>query len=102
MLAVPLILAAARWGRGAVTRTVGDAIVAATLIFSPLLVGSAIGRHGLELLAYLPHLPVEWAALSVAVAAWLTGRRGNTPISALAATRLSRSCCGAPTPIRCP
>jgi hypothetical protein len=77
VLAAPLILAAARWGRGRATRAVGDAIVASTLLVSPLLVGSAIGRHGDSLLAYLPHLPLEWAALSVAGAAWLASRRNG-------------------------
>jgi len=75
VLAAPLILAAARWGTGRTTRAIGDAVVAATLLANPLLVGAALGRHGTELVPYLPHLPLEWAALSVATGAWLAARR---------------------------
>jgi hypothetical protein len=85
VLAAPLILAAARWGSGRVTRLIGDAIVLATIAVSPLLVGAAIGRDGGDLLAYLPHLPVEWAALSVAAGAWLAARRSRLATPLLAA-----------------
>jgi hypothetical protein len=85
VLTAPLILATAHWGRGLVTRALGDAIVAATLLVSPLLVGGALGRHGTGLLAYLPHLPLEWAALSIATSAWVTSRRGDTRARTLAA-----------------
>jgi hypothetical protein len=74
ILAAPLILAAARWAAGPITRLLGDAIVAAIVIVNPLLVGAAIGKHGTGLLAYLPHVPLEWAALSTAAGAWLAAR----------------------------
>jgi len=85
ILAAPLILAAARWETGPTTRLLGDAIVAATMIVSPLLVGAAIGDHGLQLLAYLPQLPLEWAALSVAAGAWISARRARLEIPSLVA-----------------
>lgn len=85
ILAAPLILAAARWGAGRGTRLLGDAIVTATFLASPLLVGAAIGRHGTQLLAYLPHVPLEWAALSVAAAAWVAARRQRPKIPSLVA-----------------
>jgi len=85
VLAAPLILAAARWGTGPITRLLGDAIVASTLLASPLLVGAALGRHGTELVPYLPHLPLEWAALSVATAAWLAARKHRLEAAPLAA-----------------
>lgn len=85
ILAAPLILAAARWGTGRTTRLLGDAIVAATVIVSPLLVGAAIGGHGLQLLTYLPHLPLEWAALSAAAGAWLSARSTRLAASSLVA-----------------
>lgn len=83
VLAAPLILAAARWGTGRATRLLGDVLVTATLLASPLLVGAALGRHGTELVPYLPHLPLEWGALSVATAAWLAARRQRLRASSL-------------------
>ncbi|MGH2941629.1 MAG: hypothetical protein ACRDLN_02475 [Solirubrobacteraceae bacterium] len=85
ILAAPLILVAARWATGPITRLLGDAIVAAILIVNPLLVGAAIGEHGPALLAYLPHVPLEWAALSTTAGAWLTGRRARAPARSLVA-----------------
>jgi hypothetical protein len=84
ILAAPLILVAARWAAGPITRLLGDAIVAAILIVNPLLVGAAIGEHGPGLLAYLPHLPLEWAALSTAAGAWLAARRARASARTLA------------------
>ena len=85
ILAAPLILAAARWAAGPITRLLGDAIVAAILIVNPLLVGAAIGEHGPGLLAYLPHLPLEWAALSTAAGAWLAARSSRRAAPSLVA-----------------
>lgn len=79
VLAAPLILAASGWATSRITRAVGDTIVLATVLVSPLLVGAAIGRHGSQLLVYLPHVPIEWAALSAAAGAWVTVRLGHSP-----------------------
>ncbi len=84
VLAAPLILAVTGWATSRITRTIGDAVVTATVLVSPLLVGAAIGRHGSQLLAYLPHVPIEWAALSAASGAWIAARRGETTPRALA------------------
>ena len=82
VLAAPVILAGARWAEHPATRLAGDTIVAAIVVCSPLTVGAAIGRHGPELVRFLPHLPLEWAALSIATGAWLTvRRRGGRPAS---------------------
>lgn len=79
VLAVPLGLTAVGWTVGR-TRIVGDAVVAGLAAASVVPVGLAIGDHGRELAPYLPHLPIEWAALSVAVAAWVAHRgRAATP-----------------------
>jgi len=75
VLAAPIILTAARWDGGRVTRTIGDAIVLADLVVTPFLVGAALGIHRTALVPFLPHVPIEWAALSTAVAAWLSARR---------------------------
>jgi hypothetical protein len=44
------------------------------VIANPILVGLALGRHRIELPAYLPHLPLEDAALAIAAGAWLARR----------------------------
>lgn len=85
VLAGPLILAAARWGHGRTTRAIGDVVVGATVLVSPLLVGATLARHGRSLLAYLPHVPVEWAALSVAAGAWIAARPERLSTRTLAA-----------------
>lgn len=74
VLAAPVILVAARWSEQRVTCLLGDVIVAAIVVGSPLMVGAALGRHGTDLLRYLPHVPLEWLALSIAAATWLTAR----------------------------
>ncbi|MGI9097115.1 MAG: hypothetical protein ACR2H2_01240 [Solirubrobacteraceae bacterium] len=77
VLAAPVILAAAHWSEQRATRLVGDVIVAAIVVSSPLVVGVAVGRHGEMLLRFLPHVPLEWAALSIAIATSLTSRTGH-------------------------
>jgi hypothetical protein len=90
VLAAPIVLTAARWHRGRVTRMIGDATVLADLVVTPFLVGAALGVHGRALVLFLPHVPIEWAALSTAVAAWLSARRSTSTswraIAAYAAT----------------
>jgi single-strand DNA-binding protein len=75
VLAVPFVLAALRFADTALGRTVGDVIIAALTAYSTLTVGLAIGRWQWALIPYLPHLPFEWAALSLAVGAWLRVRQ---------------------------
>lgn len=74
VLIAPIVLTAARWNRGRVTRTIGDVIVLADLVVTPFVVGAALGVHGTALVPFLPHVLIEWAALSTAVAAWLSAR----------------------------
>ena len=75
-LFAPLILALARWGRGRLTRTAGDVIVIAIVLANTTTVGAALGRFGVTLLPYLPHLPLEWSALTLATCAWVAQRTG--------------------------
>ena len=56
------------------TRHVGDLLVAVLVLANPVVVGFALGRYPTELPAYLPHLPLEYAALAIAASAWLTRR----------------------------
>jgi hypothetical protein len=73
-LALPLLLSAGRWHTHPSTRLVGDLLVTALVIANPVNVGLALGRHPTALPAYLPHLPLEHAALAIAASAWLTRR----------------------------
>jgi hypothetical protein len=73
-LAVPLLLCAGRWHTGRVTRHVGDLVVATLVIANATIVGLALGRYPTQLPAYLPHLPLEDAAVAIAAGAWLTRR----------------------------
>lgn len=73
-LAAPLLLTAGRWHTSPLTRRLGDVLVAAIIAVNALLIGLALGRHPIALLAYLPHLPLEDAALTTAAAAWVTRR----------------------------
>ena len=74
LLIVPLLLVATRWSTGRLSRRAGDLIVGALLVVNPVSVGLALGRYPVSLLRYLPHLPIEYAALTVAVTAWVTSR----------------------------
>ena len=76
-LLAPLLLSAGRWHTSRVTRRLGDVVVAAIVIANAALIGFALGRHPIALLAYLPHLPLEDAALATAAAAWVTRRAGE-------------------------
>jgi hypothetical protein len=73
-LIAPLLLTAGRWHTHRATRPVGDLLVAALVTANPILIGLALGRHPTELVAYLPHLPLEDAALAVSAAAWIARR----------------------------
>jgi hypothetical protein len=57
-------------------RRVADTAVVMWLIANTAPVGAALAAYGAPLLAYLPQLPFEWAALAVGTAAWITQRRG--------------------------
>jgi hypothetical protein len=73
-LAAPLLLSAGRWHTGRVTRHVGDLLVAALVVSNAAMIGLALGRYPTRLPAYLPHLPLEDAALVIAAGAWLARR----------------------------
>ena len=84
VLAVPFLLAALRFPASRLGRHSGDAIVAGLIAASTIPVGIALGRWQERLVPYLPQLPLEWAALTVATGAWLTARRGNAQARELA------------------
>lgn len=57
----------------------GSGFLALVLVPQLLIVGAAIEAYGLPLAAFLPHLPIEWAALSLSAAVWIASTR--SPIS---------------------
>jgi hypothetical protein len=73
-LIAPLVLCAGRWHTGRVTRHLGDLLVAALVVANAAVVGAALGRYPTELPAYLPHIPLEDAAVAIAAGAWLAHR----------------------------
>lgn len=75
--AAPTEWAAIGAGRCPRCRRVIDAILTATLLTDAAFVGVALGAFGVRLVAWLPHLPLEWAALAVGVLPWLAARRGQ-------------------------
>lgn len=69
----PLALVALGWPAIPAIRTLGDLLIIAQLLGHGLLVGAALAAHD-GLWRYLPHLPLEWAAIAVPAGAWLTAR----------------------------
>ena len=88
-LIAPLILVAGRWHTGRLTRHIGDLVVAALVAANAALIGFALGRYPGQLPPYLPHLPLEDAAVAIAAGAWVARRIptvAGTPAPSLART----------------
>ena len=88
-LCVPLLLAATLAGQGRGWRLLGDLITAAIMVANAALVGAALGSWGERLVPYLPHLPLELAALSCSCAGWWSRREHPRPVWRLALCVLS-------------
>jgi len=71
VLAAPYLLGILGFPRHRVARRAGDLLVLALAAGSTVPVGIELARWRGRLLPYLPQLPVEWAALTVSVSAWL-------------------------------
>ena len=74
IVAVPFILIAFRFPAASSTRTAGDLVLTGILFANAVRIGLAIGRWQTQLVPYLPHLPLEYLAISVATGAWLSAR----------------------------
>lgn len=61
--------------RRRVSRLLADAAVLGNLLVCGLLVGAALGGYGWRVLAFLPHVPLEWAGVSLGTAGWAMERR---------------------------
>ena len=80
VLAIPYLL----WLLGVPTsrpgRRAGDGAMLIVIALNAIPVGIELGRWRDRLLPYVPQLPLEWAALIVAVSAWLTIRTGTATL----------------------
>ncbi len=88
MLAAPFLLVLLDFPQSSLGRRAGDLIVTALTAASTIPVGLELGRWQGRLLPYLPQLPLEWAALALAVGAWLISapiKRPPTQLVVLAA-----------------
>jgi hypothetical protein len=74
VLAAPFALWAFGFSSARLTRQLGDLLVFGLAALNTLDVGVELERWGLQLVPYVPQLPLEWAALVVAIFAWLTAR----------------------------
>jgi hypothetical protein len=74
VLAAPFLLWLLKFPQSRLGRQAGDILVLAVVAINTLTVGIELGHWRGQLIPYLPQLPIEWAALSVAVAAWLRAR----------------------------
>ena len=83
MLAAPFLLVALGLPQSRLGRRAGDLIVAGLTAASTVSVGLELGRWGARLVPYLPQLPLEWAALALAVHAWVIARPGHVTIRQL-------------------
>jgi len=74
VLSVPILFTGAAGGRPGPWRTAGDLVLVVVASLNALVVGVALGHFGGRLLPYLPHLPIEAAALAVSASTWISGR----------------------------
>jgi hypothetical protein len=68
----------------------GDVIVGGCFAGNVALGGLALGAYGPGLLLDLPHWPIEWAALAVALTGWRRARSGRRDLYEL--TLLAITC----------
>jgi hypothetical protein len=84
VLAAPFLLVLLDFPQSRLGRHTGDLIVTALTAASTIPVGLELGRWQGRLLRYVPQLPLEWAALALAVNAWVIARSGHLTIRQLA------------------
>jgi hypothetical protein len=82
VLAAPFIAIALGFHQTGCGRRAGDVIGILVAATSTVPVGIALARWGTRLLPYIPQLPVEWAALAIAISAWLAARNGTVDLPA--------------------
>lgn len=81
----PLLLGVIGAHRQRIARLGADVLVAVAMFVNTAPVGAALAAYGARLIAFVPQLPLEWAALALGAAAWLCQReRALKPRQALA------------------
>lgn len=75
VLALPFILTLTRFQTSQPSRLIGDALVLGVLGANAISIGVELGRWQSQLIAYLPHLPLEYLAAATAAAGWTDARR---------------------------
>jgi hypothetical protein len=75
LAAWPIVLGVVGAHRSRVGVRAADCVLATWLAVNMLPVGWAVGAYGPPILAYVPHLPFEWAALALGASGWLLQRR---------------------------
>jgi hypothetical protein len=80
VLVVPLLFAGSAGGRPGPWRVAGDLVTASIVVVNSAAVGAALALNGAGLLPYLPHLPVEGAALTLSGSTWIRQRSGRRPL----------------------
>ena len=92
----PIALLGLGWHRIPFARRVGDTLVRAQLLGNGLVAGNALGQHP-QLWRYLPHLPFEWLAIAIPVAAWVSARRADISYERQTLLAVAVACLGALT-----
>jgi hypothetical protein len=70
----PVLLGLTGADRHRLSRRLADWGVLACVVVNCAPVGAAFAAYGTALIAYLPHLPLEWAALALGASSWLVQR----------------------------
>jgi len=79
LLSVPFALALLGFQHSRRARAFGDVLVGVLVTLKAFRVGLALGRYGLELIPYIPQLPIEWLALALSATAWIAARHDAQP-----------------------
>jgi hypothetical protein len=77
VLAAPFLLCLLKFPGSRLGRRAGDLLILGLAAASAIPVGLELGRWHTTLVPYVPQLPLEWAALTVGITAWLTARHGH-------------------------
>ena len=76
----PLLLGLVGAHRDVTARRTADVVLAVGIAVNVLQVAAALGAYGPALLAYVPQLPLEWAALALGASGWLCQRQHQLTI----------------------